>query len=437
MFGRRSRSYYTGKTMASRPPNVLLVTVDCLRRDRISAYGYGRATTPFLDGLMDGGLHGTSAHSTSSWTCPSVVSILTGQYPHRHGAGLVPGDPKNLSRENLPTVLDPGVPLLADLIPGASSAAFLGVWNAGLSIPGRFQHQEVAQRPAGRIAAKAIRWMRSSEGPFVCWIHLKEPHDPLEVPRSSREFFGPIGSYRATRRWKFTKREDDLRTGAFRSYRERRINLYDAAVRSADDAIGRIWEGLGASVRDRTILAVTADHGEELWEHRDDELEGFSDPRGVFGVGHGHNLFQVHVLVPLVLAGAGIPRRTIEANVSLVDVVPTLLAAAEVKIPAGLDGLSLLDPIPENRPVLAEAIAYGHDKRTVVLGDEKLLVSAGDNYALAFGLGPDRREAGVHSEPSVMERLGHHLPEVSGEGGPQVAATPEILKHLHSLGYLD
>src|SRR5436189_4017786 len=97
--------------MASTAPNVLLVTVDCLRRDRLSAYGYERQTTPFLDSLVDDALHCTSAHSASSWTCPSVVSLLTGQYPHRHGAGLIPGEPKHLRRDNLPTVLGAGVPI--------------------------------------------------------------------------------------------------------------------------------------------------------------------------------------------------------------------------------------------------------------------------------------------------------------------------------------
>src|SRR5438094_288819 len=79
-------------------PNVVVVTVDCMRRDRLSAYGYDRPTTPFLDGLVDGSLHCTSAHSVSPWTCPAVVSLNTGLYPHRHGGGLVPGEPRNLSK---------------------------------------------------------------------------------------------------------------------------------------------------------------------------------------------------------------------------------------------------------------------------------------------------------------------------------------------------
>src|SRR5438874_2490721 len=93
-------------------PNVLLVTIDCLRRDRLSAYGYHRATTPFLDGVLDEAIHCTSAHSVSSWTCPAVVSLLTGLYPHRHGGGIVPGDPKNLSKDNLPTKVSRDIPLL-------------------------------------------------------------------------------------------------------------------------------------------------------------------------------------------------------------------------------------------------------------------------------------------------------------------------------------
>jgi arylsulfatase A-like enzyme len=428
--------------MASATPNVLLVTVDCLRRDRLSAYGYERATTPFLDSLLDDALHCTSAHSASSWTCPSVVSLLTGQYPHRHGAGLIPGDPKHLRRDNLPTVLDEHVPLIPNLLSQATSAAFLAVWNAGLSMPDRFPFVDSSEGSDGALVTHAVRWMNRQQTPFFCWLHLKGPHDPLDVPRGDRDAFGQISSYRSARRWRFQRREDDVSGDDFREYLDDRVCLYDAAVRVADGSVRDVWGGLDPATRTETILVVTADHGEELWEHREEEIEHFEDPRNVFGVGHGHNLFQEHLLVPLIMTGPGIPSKRIEENVSLVDVVPTVLAASGLQSPpdaaAAFDGMSLLEPIPSERPVLAEGIAYGRAKTAVIQGDLKLLSSAGDGYERIFVLGErDRKETPADAGETAATALRKLIPPDENEGGVQVKETAEIASHLAELGYVE
>jgi arylsulfatase A-like enzyme len=420
-------------------PNVLLVSVDCLRRDRLSAYGYKRRTTPFLDGLLDTALHGSSAHAVSCWTCPSVISLLSGWYPHRHGGGLVPGDPKNLSKTNLPTVLSAEVPLLPDVLAehGYSSAAIGAVWNAHLSIPGRFPTMEMVERPASVLVRRALRWMRNQREPFFLWLHLGDTHEPLRVPRRLRHAFGRVPRIPKVKRWDYTKRTDPVGTEAFVAYREARIRLYDAATRSVDEWIGRLFEGMrSAGLADRTVTAVTSDHGEEFWEHREDEVEGFSDPRDVFGTGHGHNLFQVHVLIPLVVVGAGIEPRHVATNTSQVDVVPTLLQAVGLP-PAEADGRSLLEPMEADRPVHSEGIAYGHEKASVVVGDRKLLRSPGDGYERVFSLGPNRRETGEVDDPAEAERLRGHLPARPEQVGEQVALTGEIERHLHGLGYIE
>src|SRR6266540_4145486 len=98
--------------------NLILVTIDCMRRDRVSAYGYRRATTPFLDRLLDGALHCSSAHSASPWTFPSVADLLAQQ--------------------------------------GYSTAAFGAVWNAHLSIPGRFHAMSMMETSAKRVVGKGL-----------------------------------------------------------------------------------------------------------------------------------------------------------------------------------------------------------------------------------------------------------------------------------------
>jgi arylsulfatase A-like enzyme len=420
-------------------PNVLLVTVDCMRRDRVSAYGYERPTTPFLDRLLDGALHCTSAHSVSSWTCPAVISLLSGLYPHRHGGGLVPGEMKNLSKSNLPTKVPAEVPMLQDLLTarGYTVAAIGAVWNAHLPLPGRFPAMDMVQKPAKVLVRRAMQWIRRRPEPFFLWLHLGDAHEPLDVPRRIRNLFGPVPRVRHAKRWAFTKADDPVGTEAFRRYRDARVRLYDAAIRSADARLEELWTGLEADgVRDRTVTVVTADHGEEFWEHRDEEMEGFTDPRNIYGTGHGHNLFQVHLLVPLVVAGGGIPAGAIEANVSLVDVAPTILQAVGLDPPAA-DGRSLLEPPDEGRPILAEAIAYGHDKRSVVHFDRKLLSAPGDGYERVFSLGADRRESEVVTDPTEVERLRRFLPEGPGAVGEQVASTEEIERHLRDLGYIE
>ena len=417
-------------------PNVLLVTVDCLRRDRLSAYGYERQTTPFLDSILDGALHCTSSHSAAPWTAPSVASLFTGLYPHSHGAGLLAGEPKNLTRQNLPTSLAAAVPILPELLPGYASAAFVGVWSAVLPLKGRLGEEHLMEEDAPRLVRAASKWMRAQNGPFFCWIHLGDAHDPLDPPRRLRDIFGPV-DHKAARRWGFTGRDDDVSTEAFARYSSDRIRLYDASVRGADEAVAALWQGLEPTTRNRTILAVTSDHGEEMWEHRDAELVGFADPRGVVGVGHGHNLFQVHLLVPLIIVGPGITPAAVDANTSSVDVVPTILEAAGIRaaLPA-LEGHSLLS-IPDERPIVAEGIAYGQEKKTVILGNDKLLLSPLDGYERVFALGEDRTEAEENDDPGVLRSLRAHLPPDPGPLGDAVEADDEVANHLRGLGYIE
>jgi arylsulfatase A-like enzyme len=415
----------------------VLVTVDCMRRDRLSAYGYERATTPFLDSLLDSSAHCTSAHSVSPWTCPAVVSLHTGLYPHHHGGGLVAGEPKYLSKTNLPTKLSRDVTTLPEVLAthGYRTAAMIAVWNANLPMPGRYGHQELVEKPAPTLVRRGLRWIGEQDEPFLLWLHLGDCHEPLDVHRSLRGVFGPVPRGKAVRRWAYTKATDRVDTPEFERYREARTRLYDASVRSVDSALEDLWAGLrDRGVRDRTILIVSADHGEELWEHRAEEIANFMDPRGIAGTGHGHNVFQVHLLIPLVVVGPGIRAQEVSGNVSLVDVAPTIADAVEVTLPPG-DGTSILDG-GARPPVLAEAIAYGHEKTAVVDGDLKLLHAPADGYERVWALGPDRREQRAIDDPYQAARLREHVPTASAMG-EQVRSTPEIEQHLRALGYIE
>jgi len=305
-------------------------------------------------------------------------------------------------------------------------------------MPDRFHELAMMATPASTLVRRGLNWIRSlsTATPFLLWLHLGDVHEPLDVPRSMRGLFGDVPNVKRSLTWDYTKRTDAVGSPGFERYRRARTMLYDVAIRSADAGIAELWDGLGAlGQRDRTVLVVTADHGEEFWEHRDEELASFTDPRDVYGTGHGHNLFQVHLLVPLIVAGPGIPPGAVDANTSLVDVAPTVLQAAGIDAPPGLDGRSLLEPIPP-RAILAEEIAYGYDKKSVIEGDLKLLAGPEEGYARLFALGPDRRESGTVDDPAALERLRLQLPGASAMG-EQVEATDEIVEHLKALGYIE
>jgi arylsulfatase A-like enzyme len=423
-------------------PNVVLVSIDCMRRDRLSAYGHTRQTTPFLDGMLDHTLHATSAHSVSCWTCPSVVSLMSGQYPHRHGGGLVPGEPKNLSKHNLPTIASSDTPLLADVLRGRgyATAAIGAVWNAHLPVPGRFDEMAMLEKPAPKLISRSLKWMRAQAAarrPFFLWLHLGDPHEPLDVPRSLRDVFGPVPKLKNVRTWDYQRSGDDVSGPGFAAYADARVRLYDAAVRAADASLADLHAAMSADrLLDRTVWVVTADHGEEFWEHRQEELEGFTDPRDIYGVGHGHNMFQVHVLVPLLLFGPGIAPGVIEQNVSLVDVAPTVLQSLAIEVPASVDGVSLLETVDPDRPILSEGIAYGFEKASVVQGDRKLLSAPRDGFERLWRLGPDRREASVVNDPDALGRMRDAIPGRQAMG-EQVERTDEIEAHLRHLGYIE
>ncbi len=416
-------------------PNVLLVTVDCMRRDRLSAYGYERRTTPFLDSILEDSLHCTSAHSTSSWTSPAIASMLTGLYPHHHGAGFIDGDPKHLDRHHLPRRLAASVPVLPQLLPDHVSVAAVEVAIASMALYDLHVFPLHADDPNAARSAADLIGIASS--PFFAWVHLGVAHDPLDVPRGSRDVFGRVTSYRRARRWAFTGRDDDIPSAEFERYRSDRVLLYDAAIREADAQIAALWASLGDE-RDRTVLVVTADHGEELWEHRDDEIADFEDPRNIAGAGHGQNLWQEILLVPLIVRGPGIGPRRIDANVSLADVAPTILEAVGADIPADVDGQSLLGDVPTERRIIAEGVAYGYEKAAVIEADQKLLSSPGDGYERVFELGPDRREAGVVTDAGTADRLRGFLPgSPAAPGGAPIESSEEIERHLRDLGYIE
>jgi arylsulfatase A-like enzyme len=289
-------------------PNVLLVTADSLRADRIDWTPGGR--TPALARLAARGTRFTRAFTVTPWTAPSLVSIFTGLYPPTHGV---------VNRDDTTPKTVPTLPRI--LAARGYALANFGFFtqvsyyrNLGLP-PQAIEGAEVAGSTA------LAGWLGHAPEPFFAWIHHVEPH----LPYGAGGYEAAAAAVRGSSGLERAQTSATVPRGAGLTFapddRDRVLALYDRDVVEMDRAIGSVLEALDArGLTGRTLVVFTADHGEELLEH------GW--------VGHastsGEATLHDEVLrIPLVVAGPGVPAgRVTSALAQNVDVAPTLLALA-------------------------------------------------------------------------------------------------------------
>jgi arylsulfatase len=336
----------------SGPPDVLLVTLDTFRADRIGAYGATDVATPALDAFAAEGILFERAAAPMPLTLPSHVSILTGRYPREHG------------------VLNHGMAVperertLAEMLRehGYATGGFVGV---KLLSPASgvargfdaFSRPEEDQRPASEVVPEALDWVATvpPDRPLFLWVHLFDPH----LPYAPEEPWNAAAMAASNGRWPQLNWTDFLRMA--RRHRgnvpaaalEHAKRLYDAEIEYTDHWVGRLVEGLRARGRwERTAAVVTADHG-ECFEN------------GVY-FEHADCMFEGATRVPLMVAlpgrdGAG---ERVAVQASLIDVAPTLLEAAGLPVPERLSGRDLArlereaPATPDGRAVLIQYPVY-------------------------------------------------------------------------------
>lgn len=321
-------------------PNVILITVDTLRADRLSCYGYPRHRTPHFDRLAHEGVLFEHAFCDVPWTTPSMASVMTGHYATVHGVRssfnrLGPEAvtlAEILQAAGIQTAAIVGsyplaavfgfnqgfglfddqfsAPLLPDDLPAAAAAA-----GAVTPVPDRFSDNPVemqrfllekashdAYRPDHVVSERALRWLHTERRePFFLWLHYFGPH---EKPQPARD-------------------------------RQERVRLqmanYDPDVVSADEQVGSVLSALDElQLSERTAVILHADHGQSLGEH--------------YYFGHGVNLYDPTQRVPLLMClpgGQGAGRR-IARMVRNLDLFPTILELMHVGQPAPAAGVSLL-----------------------------------------------------------------------------------------------
>ncbi|MFH1571481.1 MAG: sulfatase [Gemmatimonadota bacterium] len=402
-------------------PNVVIVLMDTLRPDRLGCYGHDRDTSPTVDSLARGGTVFARCIATSDYTQASTASLLTGRYPLAHG---YVNSEHELAAANT---------TLAEALrdQGYATAAFIANGLAGRKYgmdQGFETHFERNRAPAGELVDAAVRFVRAERSsPFFAYLHFLDVHDPYRTPLPARDRYAPAGGYAqdmldtlllerrhaaawwsASQQWWDSDAERADTEAYFRDYGL----LYDGAVRYWDGELRRLLAAVAETGQERrTVVLITADHGEQLLEH------------GYFG--HANSGYEVGLRVPLIVWDPLDPRaagRRIEGTVSLADVMPTVLERVGAPLPAGVQGRSLLPilhpggggPAAEpgggwaytegtffaNRP-------FGTLIQTYREGDWKLILDRLRDTKELYNLAEDPGETRdrLEEEPAVAQRL--------------------------------
>ena len=332
----------THATPDRRQPNVVLYLVDTLRADRLGCYGYRAPTSPRIDAFAASAIRFTHAVAQSSWTRPTTASIFTGVIPPRHGAI----EPSN--------AIDPEVPTLPELLRagGYATAAFVvnPVVSGAFGFARGFDRfsffpdvltREALFMRADRVVPRVARWLRYAPKPFFLYVHTADPHSPyVPPPRYRRGLAHDAGGFKVAdliaSQHSCPNCLHDFRNARWSAPSPNAVrvlsSLYDGEVKLADAAFGRLLAALESAGRlDDTLVVFTADHGEEFLEHG--------------GMTHGQTLYREVVDIPLIvrLPGGARGGTTVNMIAQQVDVLPTILEAAGIRPPAGLDGASLFD----------------------------------------------------------------------------------------------
>ncbi len=442
--------------------DLVLVYVDTLRADRLGTYGHDVPTSPTLDRLAQAGVRFDAAYTPSPWTFSATASVFTGLLPAAHGA-KIPGDIKNEARAPEINELDPRFTTLAEAAADAGFATALFARNGYLG-HGVDQGFERVDNPRSRrgsaTVAAALDWLDDvpREKRAFLAVHLMDSHVPTRPSRAASAAIPGLAGLddaaleRASRFDRAHGRA--VRPPDFELFRTRRLASYDAAIRDVDAHLAALLEGLGDRRRD-ALLVFTADHGEEFWEHADLERALWSDPRRIWGMGHGHSFFEELMRVPLVIHQAGvISPAVVTTRVSTVGLFPTLTELLGLPTPSDIDGesfVSLLRGEPgADTDVVFDEVCFGLDKQGMRRDGLKLIRSKGEATAL-FDLAADPAETTnvAQSRPDDVARLGETLDEVlaqseargrrwRGDEAPRsIALGDEEVEHLRALGYLD
>jgi arylsulfatase A-like enzyme len=426
-------------TGCERPPqHLVLVSLDTLRADRLSAYGHSRDTSPTLSALAERGVRFDDAISQAIVTPPSHASIFTGKNPPRHGLRQLAGEALADDQTTLAEILRAN---------GFETAAFVSaiplVADRGLDQGfGIYDASRGIERPAKRTNQRVRKWLATRPvGRAFLWVHYFDPHHPYNPPLPyQQEFLGrpatpedqadstnanPELASKAA-----VGRPDAARAAAMR-------DLYDGEVRYTDDALSDLFAMLDAAgILSDAIVAVVADHGESLGEH------------DLF-FGHWDVLWE-NARVPMIVArpDGRFAGMRVREMVRTVDLMPTLLRWLGVDPPLDLDGVDLTALLEGDADAPEWAYTEQHEDvpvRSLRTSDWLLVRRSPEGappsvhlYRRSEGREGDEDVADANS--AVRDRLAAQLETLYDEGDAvspvRIPVSEAAREQLRALGYL-
>jgi arylsulfatase A-like enzyme/Tfp pilus assembly protein PilF len=387
--------------------NLLLITIDTLRPDRLSCYNPKYLKTPTVDELAGRAVLFTRAFAHTPTTLPSHTNILLGTTPNYHGV-----------HDNGFFIVRPEFLSLATLLKnnGYSTGAFVGAFpldsrfglNQGFDIYddnyGTQPAYEFAflERKAGVVIERALSWLERQAGPWFLWIHCFDPHQPYEPPQPFKTQF-----------------KDDL---------------YSGEVAYVDSELSRLFDYLKKKDAEKdTVIVFTGDHGQSLGEHGETT--------------HGYFAYNSTLWVPLIIFYPGEKPGRVDQYVSHIDIFPTVCDLLEIKKPSFLQGISLVPALKgkelPKRPVYFESL-YPYYRRGwaplkgYILGDKKFIDSPiPELYDLKQDFNETKNladKADLSKERAALEQI---IKKETYEGSPATQRIDvETQEKLKSLGYI-
>lgn len=411
------------RSSPSQHPNVILITLDTTRADRMGFLGSNRGLTPHLDAMARQGIVFTRAYSHVPLTTASHATILTGTYPqsnHVNDFGVplsprLPYLPELLHQHGYQTGAFVGS-LILDPLDGTAPGFDRGfeVYDAGFHLrrPGADRYKTVERR-GGMVVDHALAWLSQVPNkPFFLWVHLYDAHDPYDPPSPYKERYAS--------------------------------QLYDGEIAYADACVGKLLDALRKhGLYDEALVAVMADHGESLGAHGENT--------------HGVFLYDETLHVPLLIKlplnrAAG---KRIETRASLVDVAPTILNVAGVSPPSEMQGQSLLlalkagagpnaGGLPEDRPAYAETDyphrAFGWSALRALRAGKYLYIQAPERELYNQSIDPGESHNLASSAQAVTDTLAVQLADFRSKTSKSVVdlakTDPATMQKLQALGYV-
>ena len=434
-----------------KPNHIVVVGVDTLRSDHMSAWGYRRPTTPSIDALAETeAVLFENAYSSSSWTLPSMASMFTSLHPVQHQV-VDRGFRLDPSLSTLAGALSDEGWLTAGFVTHIYVSSLFGL-DSGfdefheLSIDWSFE--EGHQLRADAVNEEVLPWLTANaDEQFFVYIHYFDPHWDYDPPgRWSEEFIDPGYKGPAEGTWQYISRFLPLDKLMPPRALQRVIDLYDGEILWTDDQIGRLVDHLKSlGIWDETLFVLLADHGEELQDHG--------------SMHHIRTLFEEVLRVPLLFKLPGGRSESIRSRVpqriSNLDIAPTILDLAGIDSPSDFEGQSLRPLMSQesgrDRPIFAHTLRHESDKATLIQGDLKVIhtKTPGREDTELYDLSVDGKESTDLSEadPAMTQQaLDRLLIEIEGmrtwsedrnlEPDP-TSLTAEQIEHLRALGYVD